>query len=50
MASKSANYCRFEGSGGTGVLILCEAQLGNPLYEQKASDYDAAEHCAAAVL
>lgn len=33
MSSKSANYCLSSMSGGTGLLLLCEAELGNPMYE-----------------
>lgn len=33
MSSKSANYCCSYNSGGTGLLLLCEAELGRPLYE-----------------
>lgn len=33
MSSKSANYCLSGMSGGTGILLLCEAELGNPMYE-----------------
>jgi poly [ADP-ribose] polymerase 2/3/4 len=33
MSSKSANYCFSYNSGGTGLLLLCEAELGDPMYE-----------------
>lgn len=33
MSSKSANYCNHYQSGGTALLLLCEAELGNPMYE-----------------
>lgn len=36
MSSKSANYCVAGMSGGTGLLLLCEAELGNPMYEVSA--------------
>jgi Poly(ADP-ribose) polymerase catalytic domain len=49
MASKSANYCALGMSGGEGLLLLCEAQLGNPLYQCKSADGSAAKNCAAAV-
>ena len=49
MASKSANYCAFPMSGGEGLLLLCEAQLGNPLYQCKESDPAAAKNCLATV-
>jgi Poly(ADP-ribose) polymerase catalytic domain len=45
MASKSAGYCRSEASNGEGLLLLCEAQLGNPMYECEHSDSDAARNC-----
>jgi poly [ADP-ribose] polymerase 2/3/4 len=50
MASKSANYCGFGLSDGEGLLLLCEAQLGKPLYECQGADTDAAKNCRAAVL
>lgn len=31
MSSKSANYCASYNSGGTGLLLLCEAELGTQL-------------------
>ncbi|KAI5793031.1 poly-ribose polymerase [Geopyxis carbonaria] len=42
IVSKSANYCCSHISGGTGLLLLCEAQLGNPMYELRSSDGNAA--------
>lgn len=30
MSSKSAGYCASSNSGGTGLLLLCEAELGKP--------------------
>lgn len=45
MASKSANYCYLETSDGAGLLLLCEAQLGKPLYRCKHGDPKAASHC-----
>jgi len=45
MASKSAGYCRSESSNGEGLLLLCEAQLGNPMYQCEHSDPDAARNC-----
>lgn len=33
LSTKSANYCLSGMSGGTGLLLLCEAELGNPMYE-----------------
>ena len=31
MSSKSANYCCSYASGGEALLLLCEAELGNPM-------------------
>jgi len=45
IVSKSANYCCATASENTGLLMLCEAQLGNPMFELTDSDYMAAEHC-----
>ncbi|KAI4216780.1 MAG: hypothetical protein LQ351_000729 [Letrouitia transgressa] len=33
ISSKSAQYCAPGMSGGTGLLMLCEAELGKPMYE-----------------
>jgi len=49
MASKSANYCSFDVSDGHGLLLLCEVQLGNPLYQSKAADSNAARNSVEAV-
>lgn len=43
MSSKSANYCCPYLSGGTGLLLLCEAELGNPMQELTISSYNAGE-------
>lgn len=43
MSSKSANYCCSYISGGTALLLLCEAELGNPLQELTNSNYNAGE-------
>ena len=43
MSSKSAQYCRSGMSGGTGLLLLCEAELGNPMYEIPNGDFMAEE-------
>jgi poly [ADP-ribose] polymerase len=43
MSSKSANYCCSYSSGGTALLLLCEAELGNPMYELTDSSYTAGE-------
>ncbi|KAK3174089.1 hypothetical protein OEA41_001333 [Lepraria neglecta] len=43
MSSKSAQYCRASMSGGTGLLLLCEAELGRPMYEIPTGDFDAEE-------
>ena len=41
MSSKSANYCWANGTGGVGLLLLCEAELGDPMLELTDADYDA---------
>ena len=33
ISSKSANYCHADSSGQTGLLLLCEAELGDPMLE-----------------
>lgn len=33
ISSKSANYCVAADSGHTGLLLLCEAELGDPMQE-----------------
>jgi poly [ADP-ribose] polymerase len=43
MASKSANYCCSYMSGGTALLLLCEAELGNPMQELIHASYNAGE-------
>jgi poly [ADP-ribose] polymerase len=43
MSSKSANYCCAYNSGGTALLLLCEAELGDPMYELTGSSYTAGE-------
>ena len=42
-SSKSANYCMSSMSGGTGVLLLVEAELSRPLYEIGTGDSNAEE-------
>ena len=52
ISSKSANYCCSHMSDDTGLLLLCEAELGKPMLELRDSDYRAGErvaeggHCA----
>jgi poly [ADP-ribose] polymerase len=43
MSSKSANYCCSYNSGGTALLLLCEAELGNPMHQLTNSSYSAGE-------
>lgn len=43
MSSKSANYCCSGASGGTALLLLCEADLGNPVQELISSSYAAGD-------
>lgn len=42
-SSKSANYCCSYSSGGTALLLLCEAELGNPMHKLTYSSYTAGE-------
>ena len=43
MSSKSANYCNAYSSGGTALLLLCEAELGDPTHDLLTSSYNAGE-------
>ncbi|KAL9055456.1 MAG: hypothetical protein Q9162_003554 [Coniocarpon cinnabarinum] len=43
ISTKSANYCVSSSSGNTGLLLLCEAELGNPMYELLTGDSRAQE-------
>ena len=43
MSTKSANYWASYSSGGTGLLLLCEAELGKPSLKLTDPDYDAEE-------
>lgn len=43
MSTKSANYCVSHTSNGTGLLLLCEAELGTPPLKLIRSDYNAGE-------
>jgi poly [ADP-ribose] polymerase len=43
MSSKSANYCASGSSGGTALLLLCEAELGNPMHQLTNASYTAGE-------
>lgn len=43
MSSKSANYCCPYISNDTALLLLCEAELGNPMHERIKHQYEAAE-------
>lgn len=43
MSSKSANYCCSYMSGDTALLLLCEAELGNPMQELIHASYTAGE-------
>ncbi|KAJ5781100.1 hypothetical protein N7457_006260 [Penicillium paradoxum] len=40
-SSKSAGYCCSSNSGGMGLLLLCDAELGAPMLELNSSDYSA---------
>ena len=41
MSSKSAGYCCPHISGGDALLLLCEAELGDPMQELKSADSNA---------
>jgi len=43
MSSKSAGYCQYDQSGGIGLLLLCEAELGKPMLELINADGNAPE-------
>ena len=45
MSSKSAGYCAASISGGTGILLLCEAELGVPMLQLTDADYNAGDRC-----
>ena len=43
ISSKSAGYTAAYLSGGIGLLLLCEAELGKPMLELERADYNAEE-------
>ncbi|KJF60509.1 polymerase [Coccidioides immitis RS] len=43
ISSKSANYCCHHNSGNTGLLLLCDVELGDPMLELTHSDYHAGD-------
>ena len=43
ISSKSANYTSYHSSGGVGLLLLCEAELGRPMLELTVADYNAGD-------
>lgn len=43
ISSKSANYCNSQLSQRTGLLLLCEAELGDPMLELDNADYNAGD-------
>ena len=43
ISSKSANYCFHQQSGNNALLLLCEAELGRPMYELTGASYTAGE-------
>jgi len=43
MSSKSANYCCAHISNGHALLLLCEAELGDPMHKLTSSSYTAGE-------
>ncbi|KAF3919977.1 hypothetical protein AA313_de0209398 [Arthrobotrys entomopaga] len=44
ISTKSAGYCVPSISGHMGLMLLCEAQLGDPMLELTNADYDAANN------
>ncbi|GKU09006.1 unnamed protein product [Fusarium langsethiae] len=44
MSSKSAGYCYHTACGGEALLLLCEAELGDPFQELMDADFYAAEN------
>lgn len=42
-SSKSAGYCIASASGGTGLLLLVEAEMSRPMYEVDTGNYKADE-------
>lgn len=47
MSSKSANYCCSYVSNNEGLLLLCEAELGDPMQELVDADYNAGDNAMA---
>lgn len=43
MSSKSVNYCCSYSSGGEALLLLCEAELGQPMQTLTDASYTAGE-------
>ncbi|GIK00388.1 hypothetical protein Aspvir_004411 [Aspergillus viridinutans] len=41
MSSKSANYCVPYNSANMGLLLLCDVELGNPMFEQYQANFNA---------
>ncbi|EWC46572.1 hypothetical protein DRE_04295 [Drechslerella stenobrocha 248] len=48
ISTKSAGYCVPSISENMGLMLLCEAQLGDPMLELTGSDYNAAENAQSA--
>ena len=44
MSSKSVNYCYYTNSGKHVLLLLCEVELGNPMFEPPSPDYNARDN------
>ncbi|KAL6913807.1 hypothetical protein FSST1_011567 [Fusarium sambucinum] len=43
MSSKSAGYCCSSNSGGEALLLLCEAELGDPIQKLTGASYEAGQ-------
>lgn len=50
MFSKSANFTAWGNSNNVGLLLLCEAELGNPMLELVQCDYNARDRALRAGL
>lgn len=47
MSTKSAGYCASHSSNGTGLLLLCDAELGKPPLRLTGADYNAGDQAKA---
>ncbi|GKZ80033.1 hypothetical protein AnigIFM56816_004245 [Aspergillus niger] len=47
MSTKSAGYCFSWGSGNRGLLLLCDVEVGNPMYERDTASFNAGQEAKA---